>query len=424
MGVGTSLLSRTKRTVARFSVTVVSGPDAGLQRESHSGVLTIGTAQGNTVILSDPTVSRHHCRIRGTDKGLSIEDLGSTNGTFAGSIELARGVLSGPGRLRVGNSELDVQLQGTESEAIGQTSSFGPFVGQSVAMRSLFAVLPKIAATDAAVLIEGETGTGKTLLAEAIHDASPRSSAGFVVVDCASMPATLMEGELFGSVRGAYTGARDRIGLFESGSGGTVFLDEIGELAPELQSKLLRVLEKRVVRRLGENVDRPADVRLIAATNRALQTMVNNGDFRADLFYRLNTVSIEIAPLRERPDDIPLLIRHFYRSLADDSAPVTEDELIEELKRSSWPGNARQLRSAVEQALIFGTRKIARATPRQNLSFREAKANAVAEFERGYLTDLLERHGGNLTQAARDAMMDRTYLRSRLRKYGLYRRDG
>ena len=416
----TKLLARSKRKIVRFGVRVVSGPDVGLEGDSVSGELTIGSAPGNAITLSDQTVSRHHCRVRGSNHGLALEDLGSTNGTFVEAIEIANATIPDQTRFRVGATLLDVRIVGEESEELSSKTAFGSILGQSSAMRSLFAILPRVANVDAAVLIEGETGTGKTALAEAIHEAGPRAAKPFVVLDCASIPPTLIEGELFGSVAGAYTGAEDRPGLFENADGGTIFLDEIGELAIELQPKLLRVIENSVVRRLGDSQTRSIDTRVIAATNRPLEKLVNVGQFRADLFYRLNTIRIVVPPLRDRPDDVSLLVRHFYREYADASAPIDEDELVDQLVGGDWPGNVRQLRSAVEQALIFGSPTAASGSTPSRVSFREAKKSAVGRWECGFLANLMNKHEGNITRAAREVLMDRTYLRGLLRKHGLY----
>jgi DNA-binding NtrC family response regulator len=280
------------------------------------------------------------------------------------------------------------------------------------------------------VLIDGETGTGKGLLADLIHRQGPRAAGPFVVVDCASIPPTLIESELFGHDKGAFTGATAaRVGAFEAAAGGTIFLDEIGELALELQAKLLRALEERVIKRVGGTRAVKLDVRVVAATNRDLREAVNRGGFRADLYYRLNVVRIRIPPLRERREDIPLLVHHFYRIFTGDDAATAPDELVGPLSEHSWPGNVRELRSAVERAVLMADPALwaepdaasppdAAPITDDRLSFREHKERAVGAWERRYILDLVARHGGNLTRAARAARMDRAHLRELLRKYG------
>jgi DNA-binding NtrC family response regulator len=231
-------------------------------------------------------------------------------------------------------------------------NSFGELIAASAAMQHLVALLERVAPTSATILLEGESGTGKSRLAEAIHLASGRRASPFVVVDCGAIAPSLIESELFGRERGAFTGANEaRAGLFEAANGGTLFLDEIGNLPLGLQPRLLRVLEKRVITRLGSTAPIELNVRIVAATNRDLATAVNLGQFRADLFYRLATLRIRLPRLRDRPEDIPLLAAHFYRELTGEVAPP---ELLVSMAGRSWPGNVRELRSAIERAALLG----------------------------------------------------------------------
>jgi len=293
--------------------------------------------------------------------------------------------------------------------------------------------LPKLADSDATLLLEGETGTGKGLLAEALHEAGARSRGPFVTVDCGAIPPTLIESELFGHDKGAFTGAvAGRTGAFESAAGGTVFLDEIGELPLELQPRLLRVLEDRVIKRIGGNEPVRLDIRIIAATNRDLRAEINRGRFRSDLYYRLATLHLRIPPLRERREDIALLVAHFYSQLASDG-DLPPAEMISELARHDWPGNVRELRAAVERIVLLGDPMVwrtitdpgieASAAPGvradAGMSFREAKERAVASWERGYVQALLARHDGNLSRAAREVRMDRNHLRELVRRHGI-----
>jgi DNA-binding NtrC family response regulator len=416
--------------VASFRVRVAGGIDRGATVDSTRAELTIGTAEGNDLRLRDPSVSRHHCVIESTPAGARLRDLGSTNGTIIGGCRVDSGLLAPGATLRLGDTDVAFEPLGGEiSEAVAPEDTFGAFLGSSVAIRRLFAILPRLAAADSTVLIEGETGTGKSMLADAIHQRSPRARRPFVVVDCAAIPPTLIESELFGHERGAFTGAHaQRIGHFEAADGGTVFLDEIGELPLELQPKLLRVLEERVVRRVGGRDPIKIDVRVIAATHRDLRRSVNDGAFRSDLWYRLATVKLTIPPLRERADDVPRLIEHFWTELAGPGARPPR-ELVERLSRHRWPGNVRELRSAVERALLFDDPALheldepAAAAPLLDPGatepFREAKARAIDRWEAGYLAALIRAHGGNISRAARAASMNRNHLRDLLVRHGI-----
>ncbi len=415
--------------VASFRVRVVTGPDRGAVAESARAELTIGIAEGNDLRLTDPSVSRHHCIFESTPGGTRVRDLGSTNGTVIAACRVDSALVAPGARLALGDTEVIFeQLGGEISEAVAREETFGPFIGASVAIRRLFAILPRIAASESSVLIQGETGTGKSLLAEAIHDQSPRAGGPFVVVDCSAIPPSLIESELFGHERGAFTGAHQgRAGYFEAASGGTVFLDEIGELSLALQPRLLRVIEAREVRRVGGSEPLPIDVRVVAATNRDLREAVNAGTFRSDLWYRLATVKLTIPPLRERPEDIPRLVEQFWSTFAREPGSPPLD-LVERFTHQRWPGNVRELRSAIERALLLDDLgalvegdSIMTTAPAVDLRhpFRDAKARALAEWERGYLWALIRAHSGNISAAARTARMNRNHLRDLLTRYGL-----
>jgi DNA-binding NtrC family response regulator len=400
--------------------------------------VSVGTAESNALVLTDPTVSRYHFVLEITPQGVLMRDLDSTNGTQVGSFRIGIAYLVPAsiitlGLTRIRYDELPEQLD----ESLSEDDFFGRALGRSVAMRRLFSLLPRIAASDSTVLLEGETGTGKGVLAEAIHAASTRSEKPFVVVDCGSIPPALIESELFGHERGAFTGAtREREGAFESAAGGTVFLDEIGELPLELQPKLLRALEERTVKRVGGTESIRLDVRVIAASNRNLRQAVNRGTFRADLYFRLNIVRIAVPPLRERRDDIPLLVAQFYEQLAQPPGAQPPPGLVEHLAGQDWPGNVRELRNAVERAVLMQDPQLWQELTSdaahtgdnayhfaEGLSFRAAKERAIAQWERWYLAELATRHAGNLSRAARAASMDRTHLRELLRKYQLNVKD-
>ncbi len=422
-------------TFQRFRLLVVQGQDRGLEKVSTSHELTIGTARSNDLVVQDPTVSRHHCRVVWTPQGVQVRDLGSANGmTLAGhrveSAYLNHGSVLGLGETLVRFESLEDQVR----EPLSLDRAFGRVLGESPRMRRLFAVMPRVAASEATVLLEGETGTGKGALADAIHRASPRRAGPFMVIDCSAIPTTLIETELFGHEKGAFTDARAaREGAFEAAAGGTVFLDEVGELPLAMQPKLLRALEDRVVQRVGGRTPVALDVRVIAATNRDLRQEVNRGTFRADLFYRLNIVRLELPPLRERTEDIPLLARSFFEQLAPPGVQPSP-ALLDAYRRQSWPGNVRELRNTIERDLVLGEgadggHDDAAIAPvdgghaESAAPFRVQKERAVAAWESAYLRHLLSVHGGNLSHAARAARMDRSYLRDLLRRHHIGARD-
>jgi len=411
-------------TYQRFAVEVVQGDDEGMRATSEGEELAIGTAQGNALLLADRSVSRHHCVITASPKGFAIRDLDSTNGIKLGGYKVGSAFLKHGASFKLGRTKLRFEVLDEHiTEPVSPEEAFGGVLGRSAAMRRIFALLPRVAATDTTVLLEGETGTGKTLLASAIHDASPRKQGPFMVVDCGAVTGTLIESHLFGHARGAFTGATEaRDGAFVAAQGGTVLLDEVGELPLELQPKLLRVLEERVVTPLGTTSQIPIDVRVLAATNRDLREEVNRGRFRADLFYRLHVVRLRVPPLRERLDDVELLARHFWNEAAPER-PLPDD-LITAWLQLRWSGNVRELRAAVDRAILLGDAgtepsKEPATSYDPSLSFRALKEQVVERFERDYLGRLFQDNDGNISQTARAARMDRNHLRELLRKHGL-----
>jgi DNA-binding NtrC family response regulator len=407
-----------------IALRVVDGPDRGAHVASAGEEITIGTDRGNTLVLTDPTVSRHHLALSTTTRGLELRDLGSTNGTILGGYRVMHALLEPGALVRVGRDVVELSLgDSSVREELSPQGEFGRALGPSPAMRRVFALLERYAPSEATVLLEGETGTGKDVLAEAIHARSPRAGGPFEVVDCAAMPPGLIEAELFGHARGAFTDAvATRRGAFEVADGGTLFLDEVGELPPDVQPVLLRVLEKRAVQRVGETRSRPVDVRIVAATNRELRKEVNRGRFRADLYYRLAVLRVRVPPLRERRQDIPALVRRFLADLDDgrERPPQWIDDLVTAFARQVWPGNVRELRAATQRALLLddacawaGDEASAPET------FDAARRRVLDAWEAEYVRELLERHGGNLSRASRAAQVSRTYLRRLAARHGL-----
>ncbi len=434
--VSTDVLGPDSLRVARVRLRVVEGPDAGRQHESQGVEVTIGFAPGNELRLTDPTVSRHHCVLRMTPEGPELTDLGSTNGTLIAGCRVKQiGLVPGV-RITVGGSVLELEAMDQELlEPLSEAGRFGSMIGTTDEMRRLFALAARVATSSVTVLLEGETGTGKGLLAEAIHEASERRDGPFVVIDCGAVAPSLIESELFGHERGAFTGANTRhVGLFEAAQGGTVFLDEIGELPLDLQPRLLRVLENHEVRRVGSHSALSVDVRVIAATNRDLRREVNRGGFRSDLWYRLATVRLRVPPLREHRADIPALVKAFYQQLDSSPRPEVPDRIVATLPRGDWPGNVRELRAAVERALLMSNAEWGQDDPPEAgadheaspfdpaLSFRAAKLRAMERWEREYLRELLAREQGNISRSAAAARMDRSHLRALLRRYNLQAR--
>jgi transcriptional regulator with GAF, ATPase, and Fis domain len=408
---------------------VQSGPDQGLARDHECARIRVGARKGLELTLTDPKVSALHFELGLEDHGCRLRDLESTNGTFVAGLRVNDVYLESNAVIRIGDTRISFHMLGTSIEVpLSEHDQFGSLVGRSVAMRELFARLERIAGSSATVLVTGETGTGKELVAEALHERSPRARGPLVVVDCSAIPATLIESELFGYERGAFTGATvAHPGAFERADSGTLFLDEVGELPLELQPKLLRALESRQVRRIGSTRTVATDMRVIAATNRDLQAEVEHGRFREDLYYRLAVACVHVPPLRQRKEDVPLLIEHFLRSLPGGSAHRPTAATIARLQQLSWPGNVRELRNTVERLVLMpetveelvrslrdGTRgQASDAAPRLespidiNIPFKLAKQQVIDEFDRKYIELLLAQHDGNVSAAGRAAGIDR-----------------
>ncbi|HET6980979.1 MAG TPA: sigma 54-interacting transcriptional regulator [Myxococcaceae bacterium] len=418
--------------VQRFRLRGLNGELEGKFFDSSSDRLQIGSHPLNEVEVHDRTVSRFHCEVFIDREGRAwVKDLGSRNGTRVNGVRIREAELQEGMVLRIGQLELIFTPLAERNELpVAALSSFGTLVGSSMALRSAFAILQKAAGSDVTVLLTGESGTGKSEAAELIHEQSGRAGKPFRVVDCGAVPANLLESELFGHERGAFTGAvQRRVGVFEEAEGGTVFLDEVGELPPELQPKLLRVLEAREVRRIGSNRYVPVNVRLIAATNRDLRAEVNTGRFRPDLFFRLAVITVRLPALRERPDDVPLIARRLLERLTLDEATrkaLTDPAFLARLRLSPWPGNVRELRNHLERCAVL--QETLQPSPEEpspqaldaldvSIPFSEARRRLLATFEKNYVRELLERHGGNVSQAAATAGVDRAHLHRIMRRH-------
>lgn len=448
---------------------VVLGKGEPKQHVFDKDSVTIGASEDNDLVLEDDTVSRNHCRISLDGDNYIITDLQSTNGSFVNRVRIREAFLKPDCTVTLGKTDIqfapvDERLSITPSDK----QRFGEIIGRNAALREIYAILEKIAPTDATVIIDGETGTGKEVVARTVHQQSRRREGPFVVFDCGAVPENLIESELFGHEKGAFTGAlATRQGIFEMANGGTVFLDELGELALDLQPRLLRVLEQREVKRVGGGKPTKVDVRVIAATNRDLQKEVKAGRFREDLYYRLSVVRVSLPALRERKEDIPLLVKHFLKNgnfnrTREGERKVSQisRDVLDKLIGYEWPGNVRELHNVVERAVSFADTDTLEvrdlpdhvsqarsathvapsraseahvisgnsvadvathvpASPSIDATFKDAKEKWVAGFERDYIAQLLKKNNMNISHAAREADIDRKYFRKLMKKYDI-----
>ncbi len=439
----------TKRKLRKSRLAVVEGPEAGRRLEIAKERVTIGRSLICDLVLTDTSVSGTHCEIVAGEAGFLLRDLGSSHGTSVGGVRVREAWLEPGAALKLGQTVVRFEVgSGTIEIDLSRQEQFFELIGHSVRMREIFAVLEKVAAADLTVLIRGETGTGKELVARAIHRASKRAQRPLVVQDCSAIPANLIESTLFGHERGSFTGAADRRrGCFEHADGGTLFLDEIGELDISLQPKLLRVLETHEVQRVGGSRTIPVDVRVVAATNKDLRQMINEGSFREDLYYRLSVVHVDLPPLRERPEDIPALVQQFLEESAKRGAhpegvrfTISRDAMMK-LQAYPWPGNVRELKNTIERAVsladatelgiqdllpasqktppIFLPGGTAEQFVENETPFKDAKQKVVDAFEVQYIKALLDKHGDNISRSARAAGLTRYHLRELAKRYGL-----
>jgi transcriptional regulator with GAF, ATPase, and Fis domain len=439
----------TVRHLRKSKLVIVTGVDAGKELEITKSRISGGRSIINDLVLSDKAVSGTHFEVISRDDGYRLRDLDSTNGTHVGDLRIKEVFLRPGATFRVGHTDLKFSpLSDVVEIALSERDRFDRAIGGSVKMREVFAILEKVSPSDLTVLITGETGTGKEMIARGVHNGSPRRAKPFVVLDCSAIPRDLIESTIFGHEKGSFTGAvGQHRGLFEQAQGGTIFLDEIGELDLSLQPKLLRVLEQRELKRVGGDKLIKFDARVLAATNRDLRAMVNAGTFREDLYFRLSVIHCELPPLRERQDDIPPLVHAFLRSISEKLGRTVaiSDDAMAGLCSHLWPGNVRELRNVVERAaslaegstierndLSFGRDRELPAAPRTpaaaplappsltpGLDFKGSKQRVVDAFELAYLKELLERHEGNITRSAQEAGLTRYHLRELLKRHAI-----
>jgi DNA-binding NtrC family response regulator len=433
---------------------VVSGVDAGIAGEVADGHAIVGRVDGVDIRLTDSTVSQFHLEVWATEGGIAVRDLGSHNGTLASGIFVRQASVPSGTELRLGDTVLEVRVGARCVVERSKATFFGGLVGASTPMRELYTLLERLARTNLAVLLEGETGSGKELAARAMHDAGPRANGPFLVVNCAAIPPALAESVLFGQEVGAVPGdGESRAGVFEAASGGTVFLDEVAELPRELQAKLLRAIDERVVTPIGASKPRPFDARVVSASWQSLRELVNRGTFREDLYFRLAQARVRMPSLRERPDDIKPLVQHLLSSIPWDvqAARAITSDALDSIAERSFPGNVRELKATVERVamlaegptitvqdlaferLIATDRSSSRLLTAEDATadargddvssplepFKEAKRTVIDEFEKGYLTRLLARAGTNISRAAALAGIERQSLRDLLKRHGL-----
>ena len=442
-----------KRHLRKARLRVVSGPDAGREIEIGKSKAYVGRSKVNDLVMADKSISGTHFEIAVEEGGYLLRDLGSTNGVTADGLRLKEAYLKPGCSFSAGNSKFTFEPSDDVVEiALSDQDRFGDILGRSVVMREIFATLEKVAPSDLTVLVQGETGTGKERVASSVHMTSRRKRRPFVVLDCSSIPRDLMESTVFGHEKGSFTGAiNQHKGAFEQANGGTIFMDEIGELDINLQPKLLRVLENRELKRVGGDKTIRVDVRVIAATNRDLRKMVADGQFREDLYFRLSVIQIVLPPLRDRQDDIDLLSSFFldeFRSRHPDGKRFKLAEDAQQLMHShAWPGNVRELKNVMERAvsladgeqitrrdlhLTGSPRPLPTASQRADdggsggsyaidtsLAYKDAKQDVLDGFERAYMAELIENHKGNISQAARAAGLTRYHLRELLKKHDL-----
>jgi len=469
----------TVRRLRKGKLVVIAGSDQGTEVEINKARFSGGRSIINDLVLQDKAVSGTHFEIAARDDGYRLRDLNSRNGLYVGDLRIREVYLRPGTTFRLGHTQIQFQpTQDVVEIALSNKDRFDHVIGTSAGMREIFATLEKVSPSELTVMISGETGTGKELIARAVHASSHRRNKPFVVLDCGSIPRDLIESTLFGHEKGSFTGAvGQHRGCFEQANGGTIFLDEIGELDISLQPKLLRVLEQREIKRVGGDRTIKVDVRVLAATNRDLRAEVNAGNFREDLYFRLSVVHVELPPLRERVEDIPMIAQHFLREVASRRGLTLSfgQDAMGALVAQPWPGNVRELRNVVERAaalsdgpvitradLVFSrgspsvlvahdlmqagadaaqqaAAKLGGGEPppmrsgpaifdpsllKPGLGFKQAKQAVVDAFESAYLGKLLERNEGNITRSAQEAGLTRYHLRELLKRHGLTQTQG
>lgn len=422
----------------KLRVELIRGPSIGRVFDHPGPEARVGSGADCDIVIPDNTVSHQHVILRIEGDAIRVLDVKSRNGTLVDNVRVKDAYARPDSIITVGASAMRLRMIREIVELpLSNRDHFGGLVGKSVAMRRVYALLERIAGTSTTVLIEGETGTGKEVVAAAIHEASARAAGPFIVFDCSAVPRELMESELFGHVSGAFTGAvSSRRGRFREADGGTLFLDEIGELPLELQPKLLRALEARTIRPLGSEKDLQVDVRIVAATNRNLAIEVDKDRFRDDLYYRLAVVPVRLPPLRERIDDVPLLVRHFekdWRARPNPPAPLPAS-VVERMKAHSWPGNVRELRNKVDLMLSLGLGDLPGSEPANDdaeapaamdvdirIPYHRGRELLIELYTKAYIEKALKETKGNVSKTAEMAQVGRAFVQRVMRRHQMRR---
>jgi DNA-binding NtrC family response regulator len=432
--VDATIVSKGKVEVRGGVLTVRKGDANKATLEVGADTIVVGRNEACNLVLDDKKVSAVHVELVATERGVRVRDLGSRNGVFIGDTRIGEVFMLKATTLTLGDTVLTFAPSNPETVDVPVAAEFGPLVGASAGMRTVFERLRKASPTELTCLILGETGCGKELVAQAIHQASARANKPFVVVDCGAIAQSLAESALFGHERGSFTGAIDkRISPFVEADGGTIFLDELGELPVDVQPKLLRALAEQRIKSVGSNTYKPVNVRVIAATRRDLVREVNAGTFRSDLYFRVAQIRVELPPLRDRLEDIPALVRRMMSDLGD---PASFDrvtpESLERLMRHDWPGNVRELRNVLAVSMAFNKEgpldlsqhiaplvQAAESTPTRGRTFQDAKRDVLARFEREYFMALHAECSGNVSEIGRRSAMERAHVRGYLRRHGI-----
>lgn len=413
---------------ARF--TVMNGREAGKELVIQKPLVTIGTLPGSDLVLTDPTVSRRHAEVEERSDGYLLRDHDSTNGTFLDGVKVREAYLSPGSVIRLGQTEMTFSPLEERIDILQSSADrFGELIGSSAPLREVYGILERIAPTDVTVLLEGETGTGKELAARAVHSHSRRSRGPFVVIDCGAVAPNLIESELFGHEKGAFTDAvKARQGAFELADGGTIFLDEIGELSLDLQPKLLRALDQRETKRVGADKPVTVNVRVISATNKELDKEVKAGRFREDLFYRLSVVRVSLPPLRKRKEDIETIAGHLLAGISPEiGKKITglSPEALAALTAYSWPGNVRELKNVLGRAaaLCDGKRIEAKdlflSQGKKTATFEGLSGKTLEVIEKAAIHATLKSVDGNKTEAAKVLGIAYSTLYEKMKKYGM-----
>ena len=429
----TQMTPRRRRVPLGVIIRVVSGASAPAEHHLETGSCIIGAGKDADLIVEDRAVSRRHVRLTLAPEGVELQDLDSRNGTFYLGQRIGSMVLGLGSRFRIGGTELSLEPDPSSLTTVpSELRGYHELIGASPVMMQLFGLLTRLEGTLVNVLVEGESGVGKELVAQALHRGSSIANGPFVVVNCGAIGRELILSELFGHRKGAFTGANEhRTGAFDAADGGTLFLDEIGEMPLDMQPVLLRALESGEIKPLGETASHHVKVRVVAATNRDLRNSVSQGEFREDLYYRLAVVKLTVPPLRDRLGDIPALVARFAANAGANELP---QDIVEQLQRHDWPGNVRELKNAVMAYLAIGTLPtspvpsggVLELALRQNVDesrpYQQVKDDFIAVFSKVYFSKLMLATNGNQTEAARISGIDRSYLGKLLTKYGVKKR--